>query len=59
MHHLNKRTFVKRAWRTQFKNKKTSAGSTINNLMKKFNHMGTGNDTPPKQDEGRKKGEMQ
>ena len=44
-----------RAWRTQFKNKKAPADSTINNLMKKFNHMGIVNEKPPKQNEMSKK----
>ena len=34
MHQLNNRIFVKRAWRTQFKNKKAQADSKINNPMK-------------------------
>ena len=48
MHQLNNRTLVKRSWRTQFKNNNAPADPTINNLMKKLNHMGKVNDIPPK-----------
>ena len=50
MPQLNNRTLVKRAWRSQCRNKNAPADSTINYLMKKFNHMGIVNDKPPKQD---------